>query len=249
MFLRWRPNSCVSRFGMLAIRERPVRMGWLLASAAMGLFAFSVREFAVAAPASVLLAAICAQPRRLGVWASRRSCRCQLRRRSTCGTDPCRATAARWARLRIGPNVALALSSVAFVVAPAALIGAIRWRRHLHRFDVVVGVALGLADWSWHDCSSGSREGSMPDRVPRQPGVAMGGAGARLSGRWPPAPLRRSDVDCRSMWWRWSRTSSSLAIGAAILGAHLRRTRGSPRLVRWPGSASRPASSCSSASP
>jgi len=59
--------ACLA-FGVVAVRRRPVRTKWLVASVAVGCLAFSIREFAIAAPVAVLLAAICAQPRRATTW-------------------------------------------------------------------------------------------------------------------------------------------------------------------------------------
>ena len=215
--------------GMLAIRHRPVRTSWLLASAAMGLFAFSVREFAVAAPASVLLAAVLAQPRRLGTWvvalAVVSGCvAIHLWHGSLDGQLP-----------PVGPgfgslsNAVLSLSSVAFVVAPAALVGAIRWRRHLRRFDLFVGAAVG----------GGLAAGRLLQWVtsPSFPDWFLG----NLASSWG-APARSYLVGGRPNLFgeaRWTAINAValaamvvvLAVGAAILGAHLRRTRGSPKLM------------------
>jgi hypothetical protein len=135
--------TCLA-LGMVAIRSRTVLFGWLLASAAVGVFAFSIREFAVAAPASVLLAAIAGQPRSLrvlGLALAVGTC-CvgiHLWRTSLPGQLPA-----------LGPGYGApflsvqAMYSVALVVAPAALIGAIRWRPYLRRLHVVIGLEIGV---------------------------------------------------------------------------------------------------------
>lgn len=150
--------------GAIAVRRRPVHVGWLLAAAAMGLFAFSVREFAVAAPASVFLAAIVAEPRRGRTWvvAIAVAAGCVLIhfwRATLPGQLP-----AVGAGYGIFSASTQAFSSVAFVIAPAALLAAIRWREHLRRFDLLIGLEIGavlviarILQWA--------REGAMPQII------------------------------------------------------------------------------------
>ena len=129
--------------GMTAVRHRPVRTRWLLASAAVGIFAFSIREFAVAAPASVMFAAILVQRRRMSTWIL------------TIAVAACCVAVHLWRASvpgQLPPVVGSygsfsqstqALSIIALVLAPAALIGALRWYPHWRRIDVLIGVELG----------------------------------------------------------------------------------------------------------
>jgi 4-amino-4-deoxy-L-arabinose transferase-like glycosyltransferase len=215
--------------GMVAIRHRPVRMRWLLASAAMGICAFSVREFAIAAPASVLLATLLAQPRRASIWAV------ALAVGAGC------VVIHLWHGFLPGqlppvgpdhgsiPNSALALSSIAFVVAPAVLIGAIRWRPHLRRFDLFVGAVVGGALVAAH-LPQWVSQGSLRD-------VFL----SNLASQWG-VPARDYLAGGRPLLFGkpiWTVINVvalvaivvTLIVGVGILGAHLRRTRGSPRLL------------------
>ena len=207
--------------GAMAVGRRPVQIRWLLASTAMGIFAFSIREFALAAPASVLLAAIAVEPRRRRTWAL------------ALGTAGCFVAIHLWrASLPgqlppVGPGYGsfaastLAFSSVAFVVAPAALVGAIKWREHLRRFDLFVGLEVGailvvarLLQWA--------REGSMPP-ITLNNVASQWGVPARdylVGGR----PLLFTDA----LWMAVNSLALVasvivLTVGAGIMGAHLRR--------------------------
>ena len=130
--------------GAIAIRRRPIHIGWLLASMAVGVFAFSIREFAVAAPASVLIAAIFAERGHVRIWGfaiAVAACLVAIHvwRATLPGQLP-----------PVGPGYGSfsqstqALSSVAFVIVPSALVGAITWRKHVRRIDLLVGLEIGL---------------------------------------------------------------------------------------------------------
>ena len=211
--------------GAIAIGRRPVHMGWLLAAAAMGIFAFSIREFAAAAPASIILAAIAAERGRFRMWAFAIGVvavciAIHLWRSTLTGQLP-----------PVGPGHAYpaalkqALSSVAFVVAPAAIIGGIRWHQHWRRIDVVIGAEVGVVlavgqVVQWY------MDGSVPrmilDIQASQWGVPTRG---HLGGE---RPLLFTDA----VWAAVNglalvATVVVLAIGTGIAGAHLRRTRGS----------------------
>jgi 4-amino-4-deoxy-L-arabinose transferase-like glycosyltransferase len=128
--------------GALALRRRPIATGLLLMSAAAGIFAFSIREFAVAAPASVMLAVVCAEPSRRRHWAL------------AIGIAACCASIHVWRTSLPGQlpplpsgleslHPSIAFLTMAFTVAPAALIGAIKWRRDMRRLDLLVGICAG----------------------------------------------------------------------------------------------------------
>src|SRR5205823_1250947 len=55
--------TCLA-LGVIALRRAPISFPWLVASTLVGLLAFTIRDFGIAAPACVLFAAISAEPRR-----------------------------------------------------------------------------------------------------------------------------------------------------------------------------------------
>lgn len=170
--------------GLLALRERPVRMGWLLLSAASGIVAFSVREFAVAAPASVLAATICVDPRRAKVWAL------------ATGVALCCVGIHLWRTSlpgQLGPigsglgspdRAGQALTTVALVVAPLALVGAIRWRAYLRRSDIALGLAIGGA-FAAERLGRWFHEGTMPRIINENLMSQYGAPGGYLEGNRP----------------------------------------------------------------
>src|SRR4029453_16557409 len=54
--------------GVRALRSRPVRVEVLTVGVVVGFLGFSIREFAIAAPITVLIAAMWAEPRRRSIW-------------------------------------------------------------------------------------------------------------------------------------------------------------------------------------
>jgi hypothetical protein len=129
--------------GVIALRARPVSMRFLGAAALAGLLGFSIREFAVAAPASVMLAAICVDVTRRRVWAialtTGASCiAIHLWRTSLPGQLP--PLGSGWGSLY--PPLVVFMTA-ALAISPAALVAAITWRRRFHAFDVLMGGTVG----------------------------------------------------------------------------------------------------------
>jgi hypothetical protein len=130
--------------GMVAFERRPIRYRWLIASLAVGLFGFSIREFALAAPVTVVVAAVLAEPRRPRPWFAAIALfvasvaffewRSSLTGNYS-GFAPSSAGAYR---------LPLAASSVALVLLPAAVVGLSRWRQRLRLLDVVLGIGIGV---------------------------------------------------------------------------------------------------------
>jgi 4-amino-4-deoxy-L-arabinose transferase-like glycosyltransferase len=211
--------------GAIALARRPVPTGWLLAAVAVGVFALSIRDFAVAAPASVVLAAICAEPRRRRNWliaiATAASCAGLYLWRSTL-SGQLGEVAPHSAALA---SVLLAPGNVAFVLAPAAIIAAARWHQHWRRFDVIVGAEIGLAIVGFR-AIQWLQTGSMPkvfiDNLMAQWGSPQ--RGYMVGGR----PLLFPDP----VWVGISvlvlaAIVVTFGIGAGIAGVHLRRWGGS----------------------
>ena len=213
-------------FGAMALRRRPTHLGWLLASAGVGLFAFSIREFGLAAPTSVIVAALIADRGRKRTWAVAvgvaSSCRDLSLESTLPGQLPPLDSFGSFALIQI-------FSTVAFAVVPAALVGAIKWRHHVRRTDLLIGLEVGailaaarLFQW-W---SGGSIPSVTLDNLASQWGAPA--PDYLVGGR----PLLFSDavwaiVQCFAIVG----IGVVLTIGAGILGAHVRRCGRSPRVL------------------
>jgi hypothetical protein len=136
--------------GVIALGDRPIRTRWLLGSAVIGCLAFSIREFAIAAPASVLLAAICAQPGRLRIWAL------AIGVALCCGllyllrlTLPGQQIGVSIAYVVATGGITLSqliqsVSSVSLPLLPAAILAGLWWRGQWKRSDIAIGTELGV---------------------------------------------------------------------------------------------------------
>jgi 4-amino-4-deoxy-L-arabinose transferase and related glycosyltransferases of PMT family len=211
--------------GALAIRRRPTHMGLLLVSVAVGVFGFSIREFAVAAPASVLVAALIAERGRPRIWGL------GIAVAACCAAIYLWKSALPGQLSPVDPGygapgaIRLAISTVAFVLSPAAIIAANRWHPHWKRVDVVIGAEVGgllvaARLLEWHS------EGSMPWIILNNLASQYGAPAPNVLDGY--RPLLFTDgvwmaVNCLAL----GATVVVLAIGAGITGAHLRRTRGS----------------------
>jgi Dolichyl-phosphate-mannose-protein mannosyltransferase len=132
--------SCLA-LAVVALGRRPVRERWLLGSVIVGCIGISFRDFALAAPAAVVVAAICSEPRRWRFWGLAVTVAgyyglLYLLRISSRTSAPAAASGS------LAQSVD-ALGIVALVLAPAILIGAVNWRRFWHRRDLVIGADLG----------------------------------------------------------------------------------------------------------
>jgi hypothetical protein len=217
--------ACLA-IGAHALKRTPVRTGFVLASVAVGFFAFTIRDFAVAAPASVVVATLCVDPRRrywliaiaLGV--------------ACAGVYAWRATLpGQFGDLPFYPNgivrIIEAVFSAALVLSPAAILAAARWRHHWRRFDVIVGAELGLVlvglrviQW----VSSGNMPLILLDNLMSQ----WGSPGPNV------LPGVRPVLFPDPVWSAFNVLAMAavvitFAIGAGIAGVHIRRSRSSLR--------------------
>jgi hypothetical protein len=126
----------------VAVGRHPISSRWLVAALAVGLLGFTIREFALAAPAALVGVLIVREPRRLRTWlvavgvavlclgilASRSLLAGQL------GSVPWELKPL---RLLLPPVV-----TVSFVLVPVALVAALRWHRLWHTRDVLAGLLL-----------------------------------------------------------------------------------------------------------
>lgn len=133
--------------GAVALRRTGrAHWGWLVASLAVGCFAFSIREFAVAAPAAVAVASIASAGKAwrshllVGVAAAA-SCvavyvvTAHLPNQASAGFSPLTSTnitAARWA-----------VATLAFVLSPAIVLAGAWWLPRTRRVDQLLGAAVG----------------------------------------------------------------------------------------------------------
>jgi hypothetical protein len=132
----------------LAALARPVddRMRWLIAAVAVGVFGFSIREFALAAIVAVVVAAWLAdlrRPARYAVLGGVGLVSCAViyvvtSRLPGQGTQAVGATDFSLDRIR------LTLATLALVMLPVLAVATARWRHAIRRADLVVGLLIGL---------------------------------------------------------------------------------------------------------
>jgi hypothetical protein len=129
--------------GSVAIARQPISLRLILVALAIGCFGFSIREFALAAPAAVVAVLVILEPARprtwltilvvgfvcLGILVARALLPGQL------GSVP-------WALGTIKVLTAAVTSS--FVLAPVAFLAALRWHRVWSRRHVSLGVVIGV---------------------------------------------------------------------------------------------------------
>jgi hypothetical protein len=129
--------------GAAALSRRPVAFGWLVAAALVGCLAFSMRHFALAAPAAILLAAVCAEPRRRRTWGlvalTAGSCLgIQLFRSSLPGQiGHINLNLEAW-------RLPSAIVTVSFVLFPAAIVAMAKTGRVWRFRHVLMGAVFGL---------------------------------------------------------------------------------------------------------
>jgi hypothetical protein len=210
---------CIA-IGAYALRSRPVPLLALLASAAVGVVGFSIREFAIAAPAAVLLAAVASNPRDGRRWALGAATA------AVCIAIHAWRTGLPAQMPPVAPGLGtvdggiLGLTSVALVISPAAFSAAAVWRRHMRRLDVLIGASIGVGYVlariiQWY------RDGFIPlitlENVASRWGAPSGNytAGGRAA------------LFSDSVWLGINVAALAsvvivLAIGAGLLGAHAR---------------------------
>jgi hypothetical protein len=132
--------------GMVALERRPISLPWFIAAVAVGFFGFTIREFALAAPVSVLLLAAVVEPRRVGTWLSAAAFAAaslvfSMWRASLPG-QIAHLPGGSFAALEA--NVVHGASSIALVLLPAAAVGWARCRRQVRLLDLAVGAVAGF---------------------------------------------------------------------------------------------------------
>lgn len=141
------------------------RWRWFAASLAMGCFAFSIREVALAAPIAVLIAAAMADrgPRRPFVVAGIAvilAC-AAIHAYTASLPDQGAVTLDFPAGLK---RLRLAYSTLAFVLLPAIVIAIAWWRHRWRRRDVIVGLVIGYA-LTWTALTALVRTGHVPEML------------------------------------------------------------------------------------
>jgi hypothetical protein len=154
--------ACLALGAAALQRQGPDRWRWLVASIAVGLFAFSIREFALAAPVAVLVSAAASATDRRG-----RYLLAGVVLLISCGAIflitshlPGQGTAELAPLSDVNVERTFqAVSTLAFGLSPALMIGAAWWLARAHLPETVLGAVLGLV-WlrdSVVDVLSGSR--------------------------------------------------------------------------------------------
>jgi hypothetical protein len=127
--------------------ERTHRWRWLSASFAVGLFAFSIREFAIAAPAAVLVSASMSAPDRRSRYAA-----AGVVLLVACGAvyyitshlaGQGTAVLAPLSESNVERTL-LAITTLAFGLSPVLIVGAAWWLPRVHVLETVVGAVAGL---------------------------------------------------------------------------------------------------------
>ena len=129
--------------GATALARRPVAFRRLVATALIGCLAFSMRHFALAAPASIALVALLAEPRRPRAWLL------------VCVTGAVCLTLLVWRSSLPGQIGGLVLDTtfasrlpsaivtIAFVLLPASIVAIATTGRHWSRRHVLLGALIG----------------------------------------------------------------------------------------------------------
>lgn len=146
--------ALAAQYGCLALGAAAIQVGrssrWagplLAASLIAGIVGFSIREFALAAPVAVILAAICARPRSWPRWLALALtiavCGFLYWSRNLLSGSLGIVPAAEDAAARFLPE---SIGSIAFVLLPATTLAAWRWRKSLHPHDIIIGWSIGVA--------------------------------------------------------------------------------------------------------
>ncbi len=129
--------------GAIALSRRPIAFRWLVAAVLIGCLAFSIRHFALAAPAAILVAVVCSEPRRPRTWVlaigAVAICSGILVFRASLQGQLGDVDRSVLSVLRL-PQAA---TTVALVVLPAAVVAIATSARYWRRRDVMVGAAIG----------------------------------------------------------------------------------------------------------
>jgi hypothetical protein len=215
--------------GAIALGQRPVRTGWLTASLAIGFVGVTFREFAVAAPASVALCAIVAEPRRRRHWVMLVAVACSfvllflLKAALSDQALNGGVGSGSW----VGSSQAL--SSLCLVLLPAALVSASRWRHRWSRTDLLIGANIGAVAFAVRLLSSDGIGAMVQVTLPNL--ASQWGSPARsylIGGR----PLLFGDLA-----WLLIQGLALVAtvtvstVGAGVVGAYLRRNARSFRTL------------------
>jgi 4-amino-4-deoxy-L-arabinose transferase-like glycosyltransferase len=127
----------------VAISRHPIRGRWLAAGLIVGCIGFSIREFALAAPAAVIAVLLLREPARPRTWLTVGGtglvCVAILFSRFLL---PGQLGAVPW-ELRPIQALLPPFVTVCFVLSPVALLAALRWRGLWKTRDIAIGLVLG----------------------------------------------------------------------------------------------------------
>ena len=134
---------CVG-LGAIAFGRGTAPSRWLLGSVAIGFLGFSIREFALAAPAAILVVLALREPRRARTWVVivgfAIACAVTLWVRAGLAVHPVGG-----GQLVFVPVLLLSrpLVTTSFVLLPVTLIAISRWRGFINRRDALAGLIVG----------------------------------------------------------------------------------------------------------
>ena len=150
--------------GVIALDGPSIRWRWLIASAAVGLVAFSIRDVTLAAPASVLLVAGIKEPRR--PWplliAVGLALGCLVIYTWRWTLDGQMEPLDRPNLVAALARTSVVFSTIAFILFPAVVVALATWWRRLRGLDVAIGVAIALIIMSGRIVTF-ANTGTVPD--------------------------------------------------------------------------------------
>lgn len=217
---------CLALWATALDRSGPRRWAWLAAALVVGCFAFSIRDFAIAAPAAVLIAGLAAEPAfRRRYWLAAAAVL------AACGAIyvVCLQLPGRFEpRLQgITPadisGLGKGVATLALVLSPAIVLAAASWWRRWHVIDWLIGSGVGLLVTSG-SIASLARTGRWPQMLVGNLLEVSGslGPGALAGGRpvlfRPPAWDALNGVALVA-------TIVLLGLVGAVVGAYARRVR------------------------
>jgi hypothetical protein len=213
--------------GARALRDRSVNLKVLALAVVVGFLGFSVREFAIVAPATVLASALWAQPRRTAIWSLAAALGLACTSLYAIKLSLPGQVVSGGVGSGIVFNMLPALTTISLIALPAAIVAARDRFQVWNRFDLAVGAELGLAIVGFHVIGwvhEGVVTTALLDNLTSQYGVPS--SWYIIGGR----PLVFADP----VWFALNAlalvaTVFTSSVGTAVVGAYLRRSRRSGR--------------------
>jgi hypothetical protein len=213
--------------GVRAIRRSPARIDLLVAAVVVGFVGFSIREFAIAAPVTVLGSAIWADRRRRSLWALAlafvASCIGLYLLKLTLPGQVVSGGVGTGSLVNVFPSI----TSICLVASPAALVAFRDRFRTWSRFDLAVGAELGLIVVCFHLVHwihDGAVTTALLDNLTSQYGVPS--SWYIIGGR---PPVLGDPLWLALNVFALAAIVVTSSVAAAVVGSYVRRCRASSR--------------------